>query len=56
MKKIKGKNGKNEDFEITKALLTGFADLGKYYLDKEMSINFHKDFKDLNPHYLKMRH
>jgi len=41
---------------MTNELLSGFADLGNYYLNKEMSINFHKGFKDLNPHYLKLRH
>jgi len=42
--------------ELSKKMLSGFAELGNYYLDNEMSINFHKDFRDLNPHYLKLRH
>jgi len=37
-------------------MMAGFEVLGKYYVDKGMTINFHKGFQDLNPKYLEKRH
>ena len=39
------------DLNINKKMSSRFSELGKFYLEKGMEINFHNGFRDLNPGY-----
>lgn len=41
---------------MDKNLSSRINELGKHYIDLGMTINFHKNFRDLNPVYHKQRH
>ena len=55
IKMIRKLESKKSELKCDKKMSSRFAELGKHYLDRQMSINFHDGFRDLNPHYHQMR-
>lgn len=56
LKVTKELKSKTSGLKLDKKMSSRFAELGNLYMEKKMSINFHKGFRDLNPTYHKMRH